>query len=250
VSNGWDFANILFAGPCNRFCPFCIGKQVDAALNENNLDVFPPRNWEKFVGEVKRLGINEIIFTGTTTDPQLYRYEAELISLINETLPQVRLSIHTNAALTLRKIDVFNLYDRATISLPSYDPVTYQKMMGSSVVPDLARIVKETSIPIKLSCIVKEENEGEIDDFLRRTAEIGIQRVALRKLLGDKTLWKNIACEPSREYRGNPIYEIYGIEVTLWSFDSTQSRSINLFGDGTISYDYLLTNQSGQRLIA
>ena len=33
-----DFANILFAGPCNRTCPFCIGKAMPGRVNVDNLD--------------------------------------------------------------------------------------------------------------------------------------------------------------------------------------------------------------------
>jgi len=32
--------------------------------------------------------------------------------------------------------------------------------------------------------------------------------------------------------------------VTLWNFDSTESTSLNLFPDGTISPHYLLTRAS------
>ena len=40
---------------------------------------------------------------------------------------------------------------------------------------------------------------------------------------------------------GNPVYDWHGIEVTHWQFESTTSTAVNLFPDGTISTDYLLT---------
>ena len=51
----FDFANLLFSGPCNACCPTCIGKQIDPRLNTNNLDEYPPRNLERFKhdGEVR-----------------------------------------------------------------------------------------------------------------------------------------------------------------------------------------------------
>ena len=45
----YDFANLLFAGPCNARCPFCIGRQIDPRLSVNNLREFPPRNLDRFV---------------------------------------------------------------------------------------------------------------------------------------------------------------------------------------------------------
>ena len=88
-----DFANILFAGPCNRACPFCIGKHVSPEANVGNLDTYPPRGLEAFVDVVNRERIGQIVMTGTTTDPQLYRHEGRLLALLRERLhPHARLS--------------------------------------------------------------------------------------------------------------------------------------------------------------
>lgn len=238
----YDFANILFAGPCNRFCPFCIGKEVPTHLNTANLDVFPPRNWDAFVTEVHRLGIREIVFTGTTTDPHLYRHEENLIARVRGDIPSARISIHTNGALTLRKISVFNLYDRACISFPSFDHSTYARMMGVARVPDLAKILEGAKIPVKISCIVNQHNVGEVDGFLRQLADLGVKRVVLRRLFGDDRQWNILSGrEAVGHYRENPIFTIDGLEVTWWNFHTTTSRSINLFADGTIGSSYLLT---------
>jgi hypothetical protein len=42
-------------------------------------------------------------------------------------------------------------------------------------------------------------------------------------------------------YRDNPVYDYRGMEVTYWNFERTSSTSLNLFADGTISEEYLLT---------
>ena len=67
----FDFANILFAGPCNRFCPFCIGQQLPDPVNVDNLDVYPPRGIEAFIDAVNHHQVANIVFTGTVTDPHL-----------------------------------------------------------------------------------------------------------------------------------------------------------------------------------
>ncbi len=41
-------------------------------------------------------------------------------------------------------------------------------------------------------------------------------------------------------YRGNPVYDYSGMEVTYWNFDHSESTSINLFSTGVISEEYLL----------
>ncbi|MBI3930327.1 MAG: radical SAM protein [Armatimonadetes bacterium] len=237
-----DFANILFGGPCNRFCPFCIGKQLPERVRRSNLDEFPPRNLEGFIAEVYRLAIPQVVFTGTTTDPQLYRFEAELLGLLRERLPgQVQYSVHTNGALALRKLHTFNLYDRACISLPSFVPATYEKMMGSRRVPDLESILERSRIPVKVSCLVNEHNAGGVGAFLERCRRIGVRRVVLRRLFGDRRDWRLLEGVPvARWYRRNPVYDLDGMEVTCWSFDDSTSTSINLFADGTLGTSYLL----------
>lgn len=237
----YDFANILFAGPCNLCCPTCIGKQIDPALNRDNLDEFPPRNLETFMALLRRHDVRQIVLTATTTDPQLYHHEARLIRWLREQLPEAQLSLHTNGQLALKKIDVFNLYDRVALSLPAFDPDIYEKMTGSRRVPDLAAIVRAARVPVKVSCVIDEHNVGQLDRFLARCCEAGIRRVVLRQLYGDTRRWHL----PSRlrrvgEYRSNPVYDYEGMEVTYWRFDATTSTSLNLFSDGTISDGYLL----------
>lgn len=236
-----DFANILFAGPCNRFCPFCIGKELPDRANEENLNLYPLRNQDAFIREVQRLDIREIVMTGTTTDPHLYRHEERLLSEMRRQLPHARFSVHTNGVLALRKLEAFNSYDRACISFPSFRSDTYEKMMGSRIVPDLRSILRESRIPVKVSCVINEHNVHELDDFILEAHSIGVRRLVLRKLFGETRTWDVLKDRiPESHYRDNPVYNVDGMEVTYWDFDRTTSKSINLFPDGTIGPSYLL----------
>jgi hypothetical protein len=129
----YDFANILFAGPCNARCPFCSGRQIDPRLSVNNLREFPPRQLDRFVELIDAPAIKQVVLTGTTTDPQLYRHEARLL--------------------------------------------------------------------------------------------------------------------PRGGYRGNPVYDYRGMEVSLWNFVRCDYTSLNLFSDGTISGLYLLVQAYGRALV-
>ena len=243
----YDFANILFAGACNARCPFCIGRQVDSRLNVPNLDAYPPANLDEFVEMIRHFAIRQIVFTGTTTDPQLYRHEARLLDYLRRELhPESQFSLHTNGRLALRRMAVFNSYDRVCVSFPSFDEATYRRVMGVPGVPDLAAIVRRATVPVKVSCVVTDDNRGEMAGFLRRCREIGVKRLVLRKLYGegrgwDELLdWAQMGLIRQGDYRGNPVYTVGGLEVTLWDFDATQSHSLNLFADGTISSAYRL----------
>lgn len=239
-----DFANVLFAGPCNRRCPYCIGERLPSSVNQSNLDVFPPKNIDTFIDEVNRRGIEQIVFTGTVTDPQLYRHERELLELLRSRIQtNAKYSVHTNGVLALRKLDTFNLYDRACISFPSFNPDTYEKHMGSRQVPDLGEILRRAKIPVKVSCVLNEHNVPELPEFIARCRAIGLERLVLRKLFGETRSWNVLGDLPVKgHYRGNPVYDYQGMEITYWDFDLSTSTSINLFADGTLGTSYRLTD--------
>jgi len=245
----YDFANILFGGPCNLRCPYCIGQQLDPALREDNLRRFPLKNLRPFVALLRRHRITELTFTGTTTDPQLYRHEARLLRWLRERLPpETRIALHTNGLLALRKMATFNQYDRACISFPSFRPEVYRKMTGCDRVPDLAAIVRRATIPVKVSCVLTEDNVGEVDDFLARCHAIGVRRLVFRRLYGDTRRWRILQNLPQvGVYRRNPVYDYRGMEVTYWDFGNTTSTSLNLFSNGLISDRYLLAEAGAVR---
>lgn len=236
-----DFANILFGGPCNRRCWFCIGQQLPARVQQNNLKLFPPRNLEALIQAIQETGTRQVVFTGTVSDPQLYRHEARLLAYLRERLPDAVYSLHTNGALALRKLEVFNQYDKACISFPSFNPDTYARMMGSRRVPELGRIVGSASIPIKVSCLLTDDNFPELEEFLTRCGELGVERVVLRRLYGETRDWPVLSDRtPVRFFRGHPVYDLNGMEVTYWSFEDSHSTSLNLFPDGTLGRSYLI----------
>jgi molybdenum cofactor biosynthesis enzyme MoaA len=242
----FDFANILFAGPCSARCTFCIGQRIAPALNTPNLDLYPPRNLDTFIAMVWEHSIRQVVFSGTNTDPQLYRHEARLLAYLRHVLPTgTQFSLHTNARQALHKMNLFNQYDRACVSLPSVNPLTYQRMMGVPNPPDLAALLRQAKIPVKVSCLVDDRNASEIPAFLAACQEIGVRRLVLRKMYGEPRSWADLLpckigwrlCE---QVHGNPVFNLAGLEITLWDFSQAETTSINLFADGTLSHHYLL----------
>jgi len=247
----FDFANILFSGPCNARCPNCIGKRVDPRLNVNNLHHFPPKNLARFIDLLNQHQIRQVVFSGTNTDPLLYQHQEKLLALLrNRLLPDTRISLHTNGLLALKKIALFNSYDKVCISYPSFNRATYHKMMGVSKPPDIVSIFRQSKIPVKISALVTDINAHEINAFLETCEQIGIQRLVLRKLYAEKRPW-NALINPKKlglifdgDYQGNPVYRFKELQVTLWDFEKAQCKSLNLFSSGLISEQYLLTQEN------
>lgn len=234
------FANILLSGPCNLSCPHCIGKRWPARWPEN-LGQFPLAGLASFLAEVRRRGIREVSLTGVNTEPMLYACQPELLAALRTGAPGLRISLHTNGTRILREPELFNAYDRATVSLPSFRPETCLAMTGRREALDLPAILAVARIPVKISTLVTAENRAEIPEILAACRRLGVRRLVLRRLYGDT---RSIDFFPDRApvrcFAANPVYELDGLEVTVWDFDKTRLECLNLWSDGTIDTAYQL----------
>lgn len=252
VSKPYEFGNILFSGKCNQKCPFCIGHEL--IETPNNLRKEALENLDEFISLIKNSKTSKIILTGTRTDPQLYKYEENLLNRLRRELPNVHISLHTNGLLALSKLKTFRMYDSCTISINSFHPPTYHKLHGIKQMPNLKNILKQApNVPIKLSCILTEDNIDQVEDYLNIAKQLGIKRIAFRHIYGDNQRWPIKAFQnkqPVKYHQNNPVYDFDGLQVTYWIFDNTSGRSLNLFSDGTISNEYLLAKAPNQQIAA
>ena len=250
TSKPYEFGNILFSGPCNQKCPFCIGHQL--LKTPNNLRKENLENLNEFISAMKDSKTSKIILTGTRTDPQLYKYEESLLNQLRSNLPNIHISLHTNGLLAIPKMKTFRMYDSCTISINSFQPRTYSKLHGVKQMPNLKDILKQApNVPIKLSCVLTEDNIHQVGEYLQIAKDLGIKRIALRHLYGDERRWPIEAFQnktPIKYHQSNPVYDFDGLQVTHWIFDKTSGRSLNLFSDGTLSDEYLLTKAPNQAL--
>lgn len=238
----YDYANILFTGKsCNLGCYGCIGSTPSLRNLPHNLDQFPLENIDGLIKIVNRHKIRDLAFTGTNVDPQMYRYEPELIRYVRARITgSTNLSLHTNGLLALEKIDAFNSYDKASVSLHSYNPETYARMTTAKKMPDIKGILQESAIPIKLSMLITRHNIEEIDDYVRQSAGLGIKRIVVRKLKDREEEFPLENMRPFKEHSIKktifswPVYEIYGVEVTVCGFDKSTAKGIFLFSDGRL----------------
>lgn len=237
----FDYANILFTGKkCNSQCYGCIGKNPLLKDLPTNLDVFPLTSLDELLEQVNIHNINDLAFTGTNVDPQLYKHELELIQYVRDILiGSTKLSLHTNGLLALRKINVFDSYDKASISFPSFNPETYERITHVNS-PRIKEIILQSKIPIKLSMLVTPYNVFEIEDYVKKSSELGVKRVVIRKLKGreDEFPLEKISpfkgLTPIKEIFGWHVYEIEGVEVTICGFDKSTAKGLFLFSNGRL----------------
>lgn len=244
------FANILLAGPCNQRCPHCIGKKLGAPFPPN-LDRFPLKNFARFTTLLRELGIRQVSLTGTDTDPLLYRHVEQLLAALRQAVPGVQISLHSNGLLALARLSVVNQFDRVALSLPSLRPATCRALTGSSRVLDLEKIAAAVSMPLKISMLLTPANLGEVEAVIARCHGLGIRRLVLRQLHGTaQPLDPLPGRTPARWFAGQPVFDVDGVEVTVWDFASAQLDCVNLYSDGTLSRRYLLQPPSTAEVFA
>ncbi len=237
----FDFANVLLSGPCNLRCPHCIGHVLPAAPGGSTLDAFPLPGLERFAAMLRENGVREVSLTGTNTEPLLYRHHERLVASLREAVPGVRVSLHTNGVLALARMDVLRLFDRGTVSFPSFEEATYARLTGGARPYDLAALLAASPIALKVSVLLTDETLPQVPQTLERLAGIGARRVVLRRLYGEARPMDPLAGRrPDRLFAGNPVYRLGALEVTVWDFARARLRCLNLFPDGSITEEYEL----------
>ena len=244
------FGNVHLSGPCNRSCYFCIGQHMMELDKENTLDKFPLPGLEDFIKECYKRKVQEINITGTNTDPTLYKHHETLTSWIRRRLPEVKLGIRTNAVSPNTK-EIFSLYDKASVSVTSLDPVIYKATMGQGEPPDVERLLY-CGIPVKFNIVLGPENSGV--DLMRtiiKLREAGAKAINLREPYGQPHIgdpFEKVLLKVDELY-GMPQYDFHDTIITYWNVHYVEVESVNLYANGKVSVDYPITrghSESGQ----
>jgi MoaA/NifB/PqqE/SkfB family radical SAM enzyme len=235
-----DFAQLLFGGPCNLRCPDCIGRRLRPEVPDT-LAAWPPPGLGRLLAAVRAGGLRELSLSGVNTDPLLYRPLGRLLRLLRRALPGVRVSLHTNGRLLLARREELGGLDRLSVSIPSLRPETCLRMTGSAEVPDLADVQRRLGLPLKVSVLLSPHNRQELPELLAHVRAAGVRRVALRQRLGAPDPYDPLpGLRPAGWFAGNPVYELGGLEVSVWNFARTTLSALSLLPDGRLEDGYLL----------
>lgn len=208
----------------------------------NSLDNWPLRGLTEFIQECQKRKIKEVNLTGTNTDPLLFQHHNSLEKTLIKAIPGVKLGIRTNGALILSKPEVWKLYDKASITFPSFNKDIYTKQMGKGSVPDLERILSlDGPKSIKINIVLGEELT-DLEDTLNRLSDLNIQKVNLREPYGQPHIGNPLKdLMPVRRVYGMPLYIWKGMEVLYWDVHYVHVESVNLYANGRISIEYPIT---------
>lgn len=239
------FGNIHLSGPCNRSCYFCIGQHMMALDPINNLDAWPLAGFEDFVAKCRARNVRDVYLTGTNTDALLFTHARELRQALP---PHMCLGFRTNgAALTdYRQLLPFEM---GSLTVCSFDPVIYRKMMGRGSPPDLERILDfaaQAHIPVvKVNVVLGPENAGDdLMHTLERCSEAGVRQVNLREPYGQPHIgdpFPGTAFQRVGTKHGAATYRLNNMTITYWDVHYVEVESVNLYANGSVSEDYPIT---------
>jgi organic radical activating enzyme len=176
------FANIHLSGPCNRSCYFCIGQHMPAVDEMNTLDTWPLPGMDKFIEEVDSRKIRDIYLTGTNTEPFLFNH----IPKLRELFRNYNLGIRSNGIVPENKWKLWNLFDKASVTICSFDENINRSMMGGPP-PNIRRIVADNpSMDLKVNIVLGRANTEEEDVIttIHKCGQVGIRRINLREPYG------------------------------------------------------------------
>ena len=207
----------------------------------NTLDVHPLPGLDEFVDQCVERQIAEVNLTGTNTDPSLYRHSHALREYLEKKIPNLCFGIRTNAVAS--QLD-WTAFDKASVTICSFDPDIYEKMMGQGEPPNIKRLICDAPIDLKINVVLGPENvkSGDIFLTLDACAEAGVSRVNLREPYGQPHIGNPLENFPvRRQIFGMPAYLWKSMEITYWDVHYCEIESVNLYASGRVSTAYPIT---------
>ena len=251
------FSNINLQGPCNYKCYFCLGNDLCLSNKINYLTTHfnKWKNFDSFLALCRKDNIDKLYLTGQNTDPLLYFYLDELIDYLKK--EGFKVGIRTNGFLSLEKMAVINSINSSiSLSIHSLSPNIHKKITGVNTIAYWDKIINKIKVPLRVSIVVNRYNENEIFDIIKFLSNYdNVRYIQLRCVCTDtryNTLKDDMASFDRientidkrfpivREFYTSKIYNIYGMEVSIWKTVQTTINSYNYFTEGIISDDYFV----------
>jgi MoaA/NifB/PqqE/SkfB family radical SAM enzyme len=251
------FANINMLGKCNAKCYFCLGEDIPEHLAGRSDHLVHYSEWpklEKFLEQVKAVGIHKVYLTGQNTDALMCKHLASLIYHVQE-VHCLDMGLRTNGIKALSHLQEINTCRLETgYSIHSLDRHTNRRIMCTRL-PKWSEILPKTE-RARISIVVNRYNIGEFYDLVKFVGQFpNVQHVQARRvstetrrdeLERDLRIYEALYADVQKrfpqvsEFYGAPIHDIDGVKVTFWRTVKTKIGSLNYFTDGTISGDYFV----------
>jgi len=195
-------------------------------------------NLEKFLDKVNTNKIRYISISGVHGDPCQANNINNLIEYIRDNNKNLTISLHTNA-LHPQSTEIINQCDKATITYPSFIPYVYKDIMRVPYFFDIKKSIKKYKTPIKLSMLLPSTcTPALLDHYIYSCRGIGVKRIVLRQIMGEEPLmfpYRMLKPYYARNFKNNKVYDVDGVEVTIWDWEKTSITGLYLMPNGKIT---------------
>lgn len=263
MNNIRTYGEILFLGPCNLKCYYCLSSEMTKLRQEKENQLQSHfkdwKDFDLFLQQCKERKIDTIYLSSVTTDPMIYMYLAELINYLKES--GFKVGIRTNGYFALRKLEAILLCDEEiSLSMNSLVSETSMLIAQESKIPnwcDIFTMFRNNNKSCRVSIVVNKYNYKEIPNILdylttfkdildyvqlRRVYKYYKEDIVENKAYNDIKNWVKANCKISGRYFESEVYEYKGIQVSLWDtvFKKESIQSVNYFTNGIVSTNNLL----------
>ena len=258
----YDYGEILFLGPCNNHCYYCLGNEMPKAKMVDNMSTpyNELNNLDLFLDMMKEHGSDTIYLSSVRTEPLLYK---DIDNLCDYLISKgFKIGIRTNGLCDNFYNILPKLNAEISISINSLESNTNKKICRNEHVPDILSIlwrISELNKQCRISIVVNRYNYKEIEHIIsllsiykcvsyiqlrkrykyNKVIDNGLEEDRLRfdevKLLIDKKHKK------LPNFHESAVYDL-GVHVSLWEdvFKKESIKTLNYFSDGKITENNLL----------
>ena len=258
------YGEILFLGPCNYKCYYCLQNEMDKLKEEKenqlNMHFSSWNHFDDFLLCCQNEGIDKIYLSSTCTDPLLYNYLEELIQKIKSM--NFKIGIRTNGVLAEKRLDTLLKFDEEiSFSINSFCSDTNFKITKNTYIPNYDSIFNflyNNNKKCRVSIVVNQYNYLEIPKILERLNNYKcISYIQLRKMYkyydcekdSEDEAFENIKewlednSEEIESYFESRVFKYKDLNISLWEnvFSQNSIKSINYYTNGiTSNYNLLV----------
>lgn len=250
-----DYGEILFVGPCNFKCFYCLGHEMHESTKYNTLNTHFSEwiNFESWLKILHDNNVTKLYLSATNSEPLLYQYVSELIDYLQD--QGFNVGIRTNGSIDTEICN--KCKEEISLSLQSLNPITFKQITGVDLTFDfLENLSKINSDNVRVSIVVNRYNFKEVLSMIESLSNYNLRYIQLRQCYKyyefsniepdieafDYVLSQLNDYPISGNFNESVIYDVNGTSVSIWRtvFKKSSISSSNYWTNGVITQNNLL----------
>ena len=186
---------LILTSNCNGACYFCHHE----GYCQSSVSLMPHDVLNDCISAAKDLGIHKINLSGG--EPTLLENISEIVCLVKDKLPTIKLSLTTNGVYVHRMTDTsLRLLNKINLSIASFSPSVFRQYQN--VDPRIPiQFLKDYSDKTTINIVVTDDNKDELVNLINECLHLGFSVDVMFDLIGnDLALQKEILMSLTSEF--------------------------------------------------